>query len=88
MGLGGALRERHPMLSEQPLAYEALIEFELTGTLPDQESFDAAYKELIETEQLADRYRKLVDECQLNENSRHSRPSSSPSSDEESTADL
>jgi hypothetical protein len=76
------------MLSEQVLAYEVLVEWELTGKLPDQESLDAACNELAGTEKLVERYRKFIDECQHHETISHLRPSSSPLSSEDTSADV
>lgn len=65
------------MTSEQRIAYEALVNFELTGELPDWDTFQKCHDELIGCERRADRFRKLVDECHHNENLRHSRMNSS-----------
>lgn len=58
------------------LSRKALVDWEITGHLPDQESYDAACKELNEVEGLAGRLRKFIEACQRHENSRHSPPNS------------
>lgn len=76
------------MKTPQQIAYEALTEWELTGELPDAETFDVVCGEQVRHERMADRYRRLVDECHHAEHLRRLPKSSSMSTEEESTPDL
>ncbi len=71
------------MTGQQIIAYEALLNWEMLGDLPDQQQFYAACEELNEHEGLVTRYRKFIEECQHNENCRHSLPNHSESLSEE-----
>lgn len=75
------------MLSEVEIAYTALVNWETTGELPDHDTYLLACKELLGCENLAGRYRRLIDECESNENTRHSRPISSQHLNEDSAPD-
>lgn len=75
------------MPAEQQTAYEALVNFETEGELPDWDTFQSCHDELIACERLADRFRKLVDECHHNENLRHSPRTDSRPLSEDTAAD-
>lgn len=74
------------MLSEVEIAYTALVNWETTGELPDHDTYLLACKELLGCENLAGRYRRLIDECESNENTRHTRPE--PNHHEESRDEM
>lgn len=56
--------------------YEVLCEWEQGDGWPDVDEFIECVTELGRLEELVARYRRLVVECEMNENLRHSRASS------------